>query len=238
MNFGELKSKIETCLSESYKTNTLKDNLFVFNEMVLKNKNISKVFFLYDELSKSKGLSESVANEFISESITAYENTIKKISTKEIKELNAWVGHITCENQYKNIDNLFSKNLLVMEDKIKSKKLISESLKQTEKESKEIINVPLKAMVNVANKTIKNFVSSLSESEQKELNKILSTPKETLVENYNKVKGEVTEKLSNTKLTESDDETVNTIDKVLGRLQTESFNELNYYKLIKLSESL
>jgi hypothetical protein len=238
MNFGELKSKIETCLSESYKTNTLKDNLFVFNEMVLKNKNISKVFFLYDELSKSKGLSESVANEFISESITAYENTIKKISTKEIKELKAWVGHITCENQYKNIDNLFSKNLLVMEDKIKSKKLISESLKQTEKESKEIINVPLKAMVNVANKTIKNFVSSLSESEQKELNKILSTPKETLVENYNKVKGEVTEKLSNTKLTESDDETVNTIDKVLGRLQTESFNELNYYKLIKLSESL
>jgi F0F1-type ATP synthase membrane subunit b/b' len=125
-----------------------------------------------------------------------------------------------------------------MEDKIKSKKLISETLRQTEKESKEIINVPLKAMVNVANKTVKNFLSNLTESEQKELNKILSTPKETLVEDYNKIKDEVTKKLGNTKLTESDDETVNTIDKVLGKLQTESFNELNYYKLIKLSESL
>ena len=125
-----------------------------------------------------------------------------------------------------------------MEDKIKSKKLISESLKKTEKESKEVINVPLKAMVNVANKTVKNFLSNLTESEQKELNKILSTPKETLVENYNKIKEEVTKKLGNTKLTESDDETVNTIDQVLGRLQTESFNELNYYKLIKLSDSL
>ena len=93
-------------------------------------------------------------------------------------------------------------------------------------------------MVNVANKTVKNFLSNLTESEQKELNKILSTPKETLVENYNKIKEEVTKKLSNTKLTESDDETVNTIDQVLGRLQTESFNELNYYKLIKLSDSL
>ena len=73
MNFGELKSKIETSMSQSYKSNTLKENLFVFDELVLKNKNISKVFFLYDELSKSKGLSESVANEYINESISAYE---------------------------------------------------------------------------------------------------------------------------------------------------------------------
>ena len=36
-------------------------------ELVLKNKNISKVFFLYDELSSNKGLSESVANEFIND---------------------------------------------------------------------------------------------------------------------------------------------------------------------------
>jgi uncharacterized protein HemY len=172
MNFGEIKSKIETCMSESYKTNTLKDNLFVFEQIVLKNKNISKVFFLYDELSKNKGISESVANEYINESISAYEKTIKKITPKEIKELKAWVGHITCENEYKNIDNLFSKDLLVMEDKIKSKKLISETLRQTEKESKEVINVPLKAMVNVANKTVKNFLSNLTESEQKELNSL------------------------------------------------------------------
>ncbi len=76
--FGELKSKIETHLTESYKKGTLKDNLFVFEELVLKNKNISKIFFLYDELSSNKGLQESVANEFINESITAYENYIIK----------------------------------------------------------------------------------------------------------------------------------------------------------------
>ena len=42
MTFGELKSKIETSMSQSYKSNTLKENLFVFDELVLKNKNISK----------------------------------------------------------------------------------------------------------------------------------------------------------------------------------------------------
>ena len=63
--FGELKSKIEIYLSESYKKGTLKDNLFIFEELVLKNKNISRIFFLYDELSTKKGLQESIVNEFI-----------------------------------------------------------------------------------------------------------------------------------------------------------------------------
>jgi hypothetical protein len=203
----------------------------------LKNKNISKVFFLYDELSSNKGLSESVANEFINESITAYENLVNKITPNQIKELKSWVGHIKCENTYKNVDDLFSTNVLTLENKIKSKKTILESLKNKEQEQKEIVQVPLNSMVNVANKTVARFISSLSESEQKELRNILSIPKETLVENYNKIKDEVVNKL-NTQKSESDSETQETIDKVLTKLQTESFNELNYYKLRQLNEGL
>lgn len=235
--FGELKSKIETCLSESYKNKNLKKDLFVFEQLVLKNKNISKVFFLYDELSSNKGLSESVANEYINESITAYENLVNKIDPKHIKELKSWVGHIQCENTYKNIDDLFSTNVLTLENKIKSKKVIMETIKNNSKDQKDVIKVPLKSMVNVANRTVDKFISSLSESEQKELKTILSTPKETLVENYSKIKDEVLTKLNNQKST-SDTETSQTIDKVLTKLQTESFNELNYYKLKQLNEGL
>jgi hypothetical protein len=235
--FGELKSKIETCLSESYKNKNLKKDLFVFEQLVLKNKNISKVFFLYDELSSNKGLSESVANEYINESITAYENLVNKIDPKHIKELKSWVGHIQCENTYKNIDDLFSTNVLTLENKIKSKKVIMETIKNNSKDQKDVIKVPLKSMVNIANRTIDKFISSLSESEQKELKTILSTPKETLVENYGKIKDEVLTKLNNQKST-SDTETSQTIDKVLTKLQTESFNELNYYKLKQLNEGL
>ena len=235
--FGELKSKIETCLSESYKNKNLKKDLFVFEQLVLKNKNIAQVFFLYDELSSNKGLSESVANEYVNQSITAYENLVNKIDSKHIKELKSWVGHIQCENVYQNIDDLFSTNVLTLENKIKSKKVILETIKNSSKDQKEVIKVPLKSMINVANRTVDKFISSLSESEQKELKTILSTPKETLVENYGKIKDEVVAKLNDQRST-SDSETSQTIDKVLTKLQTESFNELNYYKLKQLNEGL
>jgi hypothetical protein len=65
----------------------------------------------------------------------------------------------------------------------------------------------------------------------------LSTPKETLVENYNKTKEVVMEKLNSQKES-SDEDTSKTIDQVLNKLQTESFNELNYFKLRKLNEDL
>jgi len=92
-------------------------------------------------------------------------------------------------------------------------------------------------MVNVANKTVEKYIQSLSESERKELKKLLSIPKETLIENYNKLKLDVFEKLNSQKDT-SDEETSKTIDQVLNKLQNESFNELNYYKLGKLNEGL
>ena len=236
--FGELKSKIEIYLSESYKKGTLKDNLFIFEELVLKNKNISRIFFLYDELSTKKGLQESIVNEFINESITAYENLTNKVNPYSLKEIKMWVGHIKCENKYKEIDNLFSTDVLTLESKLKSKKIICENLKTKEQEKKEIIKVPLKSMLNVANKTVGKFISSLKESEQKELKKILSTPKTQLIENYNDTKDLVLEKLNEKKPNENDSDTINTIDQVLLKIQKESFSELNYYHLKQLKESL
>ena len=104
MKFGILKSKIEKCLVESYNNNTFKDNIFIFNELVKKNKNISKIYYLYDELSSKKGLNESVANDFINESITIYENTINKISKKNLEEISIWVGKVEAKNNYEEID--------------------------------------------------------------------------------------------------------------------------------------
>ena len=77
-----------------------------------------------------------------------------------------------------------------------------------------------------------------SRKEIKELKKILSTPKETLVEDYNSQKESVISKLSEQKDNENDKEVVNTIEEVLNKLQTESFSELNYFKLKQLNEGL
>ena len=236
--FGELKSKVETYLTESYKHNKLKDSLFVFEQLVLKNKNVSKIFFLYDELSDKKGLSESVANEFINESIVAYENLYNKIKPSTIKDLKSWVGHVKCENRYKEIDNLFSSNILTLENKIKSKRLIKESLVSKPQTQKETIKVPLKTMINVANKTVGNFISSLSEEERKELKTLLSESKEVIEEKYNNEKKIVLEKLNSKKIAEKETDTIKTIDQVIEKLQKESFSEIAYFKLKNLNEGL
>lgn len=238
MKFGELKSKIEKCLTESYSKNSVKKDLFVFKELVLKNKNVSKLFYLYDELSQKKGLSEDVANEYLNQVTTIYENTLNKISPKTFSELNSWVGHVKSNNEYSDIDNLFSTGLLTLESKIKSKKVICENLQKTEvKKENEVINVPLKTMTNVANKTIKSYISNLSESEQKEVLGILNTPKEKLFEKYSETKKIILEKLENQK-NSSDQETKQTIDQVVKKITTEEFNELNYFKLKSLSENI
>ena len=87
MKFGLLKSKIEKCLVESYTNNTIKRDLFVFDQLVAKNKNINKLYFLYDELSSKKDLNESVASDFVNQSIIIYENTVNKITQNTLKEI-------------------------------------------------------------------------------------------------------------------------------------------------------
>ena len=47
MKFGIIKSKIENVLLESYKNNTFKDEVKNFKKLVLENKNVSKLYYLY-----------------------------------------------------------------------------------------------------------------------------------------------------------------------------------------------
>ena len=93
-------------------------------------------------------------------------------------------------------------------------------------------------MVNIANKTVGNFISSLSESERKELGSLLNESKEVLQEKYNNQKEIVLNKLIDKKKAEVDSETINTIDQVIEKIQKESFSEIGYFKLKNLSEGL
>jgi hypothetical protein len=238
MKFGILKSKIEDCLVESYRKDTLKRNMFVFEELVLKNKTLSTLYFLYDELSKNKGLNESIVNDYINESIVLFENTVSKVDKNDLKELNMWVDHIVSENRYEDIDNLFSSNVSTIEEKLKSKKTISENLKKSPEQEKEVIEVPLNSMVKIANDTIKTYIDGLNESEKKQLNVLLSTPDEKLNQKYDFLKEDVIEKLE-TLLSENEDSDVTQkINETINKLQTEGYDKINYFKLKQLRENL
>lgn len=238
MKFGLLKSKIEKTLEESYKKNSFKDTLFIFKELVLENKNISKLYYLYDELSSNKALNESTANELLNQSIVVYENTINKISKKNLEELNLWVGHIKSKNNYTDLDNLFSNSVLTLENKVKSKKIILENLKKVPEKIETVKNLPVEKLVSVANKTLHNFINSLNEESKKTLTKILSEDENKLKLKYELLKEDVVDKLENIKKDESDTEVLKTIEETLNRLQNENFDRISFFKLQELNRNI
>jgi hypothetical protein len=237
-NFGLLKSKIEKVLLESYSNDTFKNELKTFKKLVIENKNVSKIFYLYDELSSPKSLSESYCVEYINECIKIYENTVNKLKESDISKLSAWVGNKTIENNYTDIDTLFSTDVLTIESKIKSRKLISESLKRIPVIKTEGIDLPLTTMVSVANKTIKNYIDGLNESDKKELLSLLSEDDTTLNEKYNTLKEGVVTKLTEMKNESTDSSMKTRIDDTISKVISEKYDKLTYFKLKNLKENL
>jgi hypothetical protein len=238
INFGILKSKIENVLLESYANDTFKQELKTFKKLVLENKNIGKLFYLYDELTSPKGLSESYCREYINECITIYENTVNKVKQSDIKNLNEWVSKMTTENKYETIDTLFSSDILTIESKIKSRNIISESLKKLPVTKTENIQLPLSTMVSVANKTIKSYIDGLNESDKKELIDLLSEDDSSLNEKYNIIKESVVDKLTEMKNASTDGSMRVRIDETISKVVSEKYDKLTYFKLKSLKENL
>jgi hypothetical protein len=238
MKFGILKSKIENVLLESYKNNTFKDELKTFKKLVIENKNVAKIFYLYDELNTPKGLNESYSNDYINECIKIYENTVNKINQSDINQIVAWVGNKNVESNYTDIDTLLSNDVLTIESKIKSRKIISESLRKLPITTTKGIDLPLSTMVSVANKTIKNYINGLNESDKKELINLLSEDDSSLTEKYITLKESVVEKLNNMKESSDDNSVKSRIDETLTKVLSEKFDKLSYFKLKGLNENL
>jgi hypothetical protein len=237
VKFGLLKSKIEKLMLESYSNGTFKTEMKNFKKNVLENKNISKLFYLYDELNSNKGLNESIVDDYIYECITIYENTINKIKNSTLVDLSNWVVNVKSDNNYSTIDNLFSNDVLTIESRISSKKLIKESLKKKPVDKKDVVNLPLSTMVNVANKTISNFIESLNESEKKELVDFLKTDDKELEGNFEQLKESVTKKLETIK-ENADAETKSRINETLEKVVSEKYDKFTYFKLKNLNENL
>lgn len=239
MEFGLLKTKIEESLIKSYTNKGIKKDMFLFNELVLENKSVARLYFLYDELSSNKDIDDVVANEFINESVKMYNQISKEISKNSLKEIEMWVGHIKCENKYKDIDNLFSKSLLSLEDKLKSKLSIVETLKKKKENLTETkLNLPLEKIVEVANKTVNEYLSQIDESEKKNILKVLKEDDSKLEIEYNVIKESVISRLTNLKSNETDSEVLTTIQETINKVEKEEYTKNNYLKLKNLNNTI
>lgn len=238
MKFGLIKSKIEKCLTDSYLNESFKKDIFIFNELVLNNKNLKEMYHIYDELSTKKGYNDEFANQFISESVSILKEKIKKIDRTILEDFNLWLSEIDTENKYQDIDNLIYTSTLKLEEKIKSQRAILESLQKEDEKITEIVKLPISKIVDVANKTLDGYLQNISESEREEIKKILSEDEDRLLIKYEVLKESAIDKLNDLKLSNDESSVFSTINETITKLNNENYNRVNYFKLKELFNSL
>jgi len=241
--FGVLKTKIEIVLEKSYGKPEFKENLKGFKKHILKNKNLSEAYYLYDELSSNKGLNESIVDDYISESFTHLKDIIDN-NIKKIEELSEWVNNLLKEdvgNRYSDIDNqIYTKNIVRnLESLLESKQRIRKTLltKKVVSESK-TIDLPISSMMAIANKTLNKEIQTLSEEDRKEFYFYTSLKGENLSEEIERTKKQVLDKLQ-INLNESNDlDLKDKIQKTINKINESKQTLTSLYKLKQLEKGL
>jgi hypothetical protein len=240
--FGTIKTKIENTASELAKKPSFKRFIFELNSLILKNKDLCELYYIYDDLSSNKGLPSDIVNDYINETVE-YSQVLLESQSKRLKDVSLWINSWNDkeQNNYLDIDNaIYTTGIRNLESILESKKNIKNTI--TKEESKksvtESINLPISSMVKIANENLKKELTSLNENDKNELGGILSLTSEELKENFDKVKNIVLENLKQS-LNESEDKDLqNTIEKTINKITDSKCNHYDYYKLKKLSLGL
>jgi len=239
--FGTIKTKIENTAIELAKKPTFKRFMFEFKHIVLENKDLSELYYIYDDLSSNKGLPNDIANDYINESVE-YSQILIESQTKRLKEVDSWINswNKVTSNNYSDIDNaIYKTGIKNLESVLESKKNIKTILiNESKKELMESSNLPLTSMVKIANESLKKEFSNLNESDKKELNNILSLSLDDVKKEMNSLKENVINNLK-TNLNESKDSTLNeTIENTIKKINESKVDHYNLYKLRKLNLGL
>jgi hypothetical protein len=233
MTFGEIKSIIENNLLKSYNNKQeFKKSLKEFKQDVLNNKNMSRLYSLYDQLTTPQGLTETEAKDFLEEGINLIQKLTPTIKTTRISSKNV-------SNQYINIDSLVYVNKLDLMERVESKKNLIKILVSSKPEPiKESINLPLKSMINIANQTMNGYIENLDESAKKEFIQLMSEDTTLLKRKFKTLQKNTIVKLTNLLENEKESEIKTKLSETIDKLKVEKFDQLNFFKLKNLDESI
>ena len=241
--FGQIKSNIESLMTKSYGKNAFKTNMKSFKSHIIKNEKLAEAYFLYDELSKKKGLSKDIVDDYVNECVETIKGILTTESTK-LKEVNMWVSEglkTNSDNNYTNIDTVvYSTSIKNLEKVLECKNTIKNLLGETEEVTKvtESVNIPLSSMLKIATNTFNREYGDISEEEKKELKNLLSLSKIELTEEITISKGVVLKKLTE-KVNESNDEDLNNrVNETINRINESEISLTSLYKLKQLEHGL
>jgi len=242
--FGEIKTKIDETFINLYGKKEFKFFSNQFKKIVLENKDIAELYYIYNDLTENKGISVDLVNDYINESVE-YSQILIENNNKELNRINSWINsinlHRDVKNIYETIDNVvYNNSIKNLENILESKKQISKILSTPKKEVniKESINLPLETMLKVANSKLNNEITNLSESEKNDIKEIVSLSKTELKNRMENLKESIIENLK-VKINEStENDLKNTIEKTVDKIKSSPVDFYNYYKLRQLQEGL
>ena len=240
--FGKIKTKIENTAVKLAKKPEFKRFILEFKHLVLENKDLLELYFIYDDLSSNKGLPNDIANEYINESIE-YSQILIEGQNESLNDITFWINSWSKDstNNYSDIDNaIYKTGIKNLENILESKKNIKNIITKEEnrKEIKESVNIPISSMVKIANENLKKEVSNLPLSEQKELEEIVSMSYEDLKTEMSKLKENVVNGLKETLNESKEVDLKESINKTINKVMGSEITHYDYYKLKKLSSGL
>ena len=239
--FGTIKTKIEKASIGLYGKPEFKTYMSQLKTMVLENKDLSELYYIYDDLSKKKGLSNDIATYYINESIE-YSQILIENNERSLKNVDEWISSIVKKsvNNYKDIDvTIYNKSIKNLETVLESKKRIINTIISEDKlEIKESINLPLKTMLRVANDRLNKELSNISESERRELIELSSLSDKSIKLEIDTLKENVISNLK-TSLNESkENDLKDTIENTIKKISESKYDKYNLYQLRKLNQGL
>ena len=240
--FGEIKSKVEQISVDLFGKKDFTKFMRGLKSNILENKDLTEIFYIYDDLSSKKGLSKDIASDYVNESIEYCQILIEN-NRSSLNKLTKWVSQYNVEspNNYKNIDTIvYGNSIRDLETVLESKKniistIISEEIK---KQIKESVNLPLSTMVKVAEENLKGEMSNLTESEKNELVSISSLSKEELETEFNSLKESVISNLKGSLNESKEDEIKTMIGQTITKISDSKCTHYDLYKLRKLNQGL
>jgi hypothetical protein len=232
--FGTIKTKIEYATVNLYGKPEFKSFMKQFKSMVLENKDVAELYYIYDDLSSKKGLDKSIADDYLNESVE-YSQVLIENCQNSLGRVSNWIDSVVMEhkNDYSDIDTtIYNRSIKNLEVVLESKKNIKNTLISEEVKTEVTnFNLPLSSVVRAANDSISRNLESLDESDRKELTSILSLNIEDVKTEIESLKENILNNLK-TNLNESTDTDLtlaieNTINKVNG-------TKIDHYKLYKI----
>lgn len=133
--FGTIKTKIENASAQVYNTPKFKSFMKELKSHILENKDMSEIYYIYDDLSTNKGLSNDIAEDYLNESVE-YLQILIESNLNKINRIDKWVSSYTKtkSNNYKDIDTtVYEKSIRSLKTVLESKNNIKSVIKTTPK---------------------------------------------------------------------------------------------------------